>query len=83
MRGEAGENWEREALRAAIERRNSGLRRFAAWAETQRCDLGPADAIASVAALFELLPADSREREVDASGVRAMHRLLAAAPSRG
>jgi hypothetical protein len=64
--------------RGALLAREEALRRFAAWAETQPCTLDAATAIAAVSAVVDLLPSASRRAPLDASGVMAMHRLLAA-----
>lgn len=62
---------------AAVRARAEALLRFAVWEKTRRPSLSPADALARVAFLFDLLPASSRLRPVDPSGVMRMHRRLA------
>ncbi len=52
------------------------LRRFAEWQDCHPASFSPAESIAAVAFLFELLPPASRARPVSADGVVALHRLL-------
>ncbi len=63
----------REAIRA----REDALRRFARWEQVHPPSLSASDAVAGVAALYELLPPRSRRREPDPSGVRAFHAPMA------
>lgn len=59
-----------------VKRRAIALERFARWRAQapNRCD--PATALSGLGALYEMLPAESRSRPVDASGVRALHQRL-------
>ena len=59
-------------MRARVE----GFARYAEWSASHPAHLSPADAVASIGALYELLPPESRRRPVDPSGVRRMHELL-------
>ncbi|HQU34941.1 MAG TPA: hypothetical protein PLB88_11540 [Thermoanaerobaculaceae bacterium] len=70
----------REALLA----REAALERFAEWKAAHPVVLPPSAAIAAVAALYEMLPAESRRRAPDPSGVMTFHALMARAtpPSR-
>ena len=63
----------------AIRARAAALERFARWEACHPQHLSPAAALAAAAALYELLPAESRTRPVDPSGVMAFHALLARA----
>jgi hypothetical protein len=64
-------------LRAeAIQARSAALARFTAWERRHTPQPSAEVALAGVASLYELLPAESRRRPVDASGVTAMHRAL-------
>jgi hypothetical protein len=64
-------------LRAeAIRERSAALARFATWERRHAPEPSAEVALAGVAHLYELLPAESRSRPVDASGVSAMHRAL-------
>lgn len=56
--------------------RLEGYARFAEWEASHPARLTPADAVASVGALYELLPQDARRRPVDPSGVQHMHRVF-------
>jgi len=64
----------------SIRRRARALGRFNEWEKAHRPDPSPAEAIAAVAFLFDLLPQESRSRPVDATGVMRMHRCLAVLP---
>jgi hypothetical protein len=61
-----------EALRA----REAALERFARWEAVHPATLSPTAAIAAATALYDLLPAESRVRAVDPSGVMALHALM-------
>ena len=69
-----------EHLNAATFRdRAAALERFQEWERTQPpSDLEPADAIAAIGLLYDLLPPASRQRPENAAGVQQMHRALAA-----
>lgn len=56
--------------------REAALVRFALWEADHPVHPGPAAALAAVAALYDLLPASSRLRAPDPSGVMAFHALL-------
>ena len=57
--------------------RERALERFAAWRLERPHELTPAEALARIGELYELLPHEARRREPDPSGVQTMHRLLA------
>ncbi len=61
-----------------LRQRSDALRRFSAWEEQHRSYLSAADAVAAIGFLYDQLPAASRVRPVDASGVQTLHRKLAA-----
>lgn len=61
-----------DALRAHL----AALRRFNEWEEKNPIRLEPAEAIAAVGFLYDLLPPESRERPIDPSGIMKMHRAL-------
>lgn len=61
-----------ERFRARI----AGFERFAAWEASHPANLTPAVAVASIGALYALLPLESRQRPVDPSGVGRMHEAL-------
>jgi len=61
----------------AIAAREGALERYARWEEAHPASRSASDAIAGVAALYELLPPESRRRPLDTSGVRAFHALMA------
>jgi hypothetical protein len=65
----------------AVLAREAALARFARWEADHPAHLEPAAAIAAVAALYDLLPASSRLRAPDPSGVMAFHALLLRARS--
>jgi hypothetical protein len=61
-----------DLLRARIE----GFERFAKWEASHPANLTPAAAVASIGALYLLLPPSARQRPIDTSGVRRMHDAL-------
>jgi hypothetical protein len=60
----------------AVREREAALDRFARWQAHHHGDLAPEAAVAAVAELYELLPAASRFRAPDPSGVVAFHTFL-------
>ena len=66
-----------ELTRAALLAREGALEHFAEWEAAHPAALSPAAAIAAVAALFEMLPAASRRRDLDPAGVMRFHELMA------
>jgi hypothetical protein len=60
----------------AIRARAAALARFEAWEMRHPSDPSPEVALSGVALLYELLPPQSRARQVDPRGVAAMHRAL-------
>jgi hypothetical protein len=62
--------------RESLRERSRALERFAEWQARARPNLSAEVSLSGVALLFELLPASSRTRAVDPSGVAAMHRAL-------
>ena len=68
-----------ELTRAALLARERALERFAEWEAAHPAALSPAAALAAVAALFEMLPAESRRRAPDPTGVMRFHELMARA----
>jgi hypothetical protein len=63
----------------AIRAREAALERFACWEAEHPASRPASAALAAVAALYELLPAESRRRAPDPSGVMAFHALMARA----
>jgi hypothetical protein len=61
-----------DLLRARI----AGFERFAKWEATHPASLTPAAAVASIGALYALLPIQARRRPIDPSGVGRMHDAL-------
>jgi hypothetical protein len=57
----------------AVRDREVALERFAAWEADHPARLAPDAALAAVAALYDLLPAATRRRAPDPSGVMAYH----------
>lgn len=68
-----------ELTAAAIMAREAAFERFAEWEAGHPAMLPPAAAIAAVAALYEMLPAECRRRAPDPSGVMTFHALMARA----
>jgi hypothetical protein len=66
-----------ELTREALTAREAALERFARWEARHPACRSASAAIAGVAALYELLPPESRRRPPDPSGVRAFHALMA------
>ncbi len=62
--------------REAVDARAATLERFAAWERRHPPTPSAEVALAGVAALYDLLPAGSRTRPVDPSGVIALQRAL-------
>ncbi len=60
----------------AVRRHLSALRTFNEWEERNPMRLGPAEAIAAIGFLYDVLPPESRERPIDTSGIQKMHRAL-------
>jgi hypothetical protein len=63
----------------AVRARAAALERFARWEAHHGPRLSAAAAVAAAGALYDLLPATSKTRPVDPSGVMALHALLARA----
>lgn len=63
---------------AAMRAREAALTRFGELEQAFKLYPEPAAAIAGIGWLYELLPPSARAREVDVSGVRALHRALSA-----
>lgn len=63
-------------LATLLHRRAEGFARFAQWEASHPATMTPGVAVASIGALYELLPAASRRRPVDASGVSRLHEAL-------
>jgi hypothetical protein len=64
---------EQRAAREAL----AALGRFDRWAADHPIRVSPAEAVAAAGRLYELLPVDSRQRPIDASGVIVLHGILA------
>jgi hypothetical protein len=60
----------------AIRARAAAFERFARWEAEHPAKLTPAAAIAAATALYDLIPAESRVRAVDPSGVMTLHALM-------
>lgn len=56
--------------------RDRAFAHFAVWEASHRPCLTPADAVASIGALYVLLPPESRRRPVDPTGIARMHDAL-------
>ena len=63
-------------LAALVRQRAEALARFAEWEASHPAMMSPEAAVASIGALYELLPAASRQRQIDTAGVRRMHDAL-------
>jgi hypothetical protein len=63
--------------RASLLRRETALKRFAAWEALHPATATPEAALNGIGLLYELLPPESRSRPVDTSGVQQLHRCLA------
>jgi GNAT superfamily N-acetyltransferase len=63
-------------LATLIRERAACFARFAAWETSHPARLTPAAAVAAIGALYQLLPAASRRRPVDTSGVARLHDAL-------
>ena len=63
-------------LAEAIRAREAALTRFGERERELDCHLDPATAIAGIGWLYEMLPEPARHRDLDASGVQALHRAI-------
>jgi hypothetical protein len=63
-------------LASLVRARVEGFVRFAEWEASHPAILTPADAIAAIGTLYQLLPPASRRRSIDATGVGRMHDAL-------
>jgi hypothetical protein len=63
-------------LAALVRQRAEGFARFAEWEASHPATMSPEAAVASIGALYELLPTASRQRQIDTTGVRRMHDAL-------
>ena len=68
--------------KADVELRARALDTFARWSSKHKSECLPSVALEGVGFLWELLPAASRERPVDATGVQKMHAALACREAR-
>ena len=66
----------KEYKRRLLERA-AGLKRFAEWETEHPVEMSPAQALAGIGALYELMPAEFRERKFDPEGITAMRKALA------
>jgi hypothetical protein len=64
------------ALATLLRARAEALARFAEWESSHPVMLTPATAVASIGALYQLLPPAARARPIDTAGVGRMHRAL-------
>ena len=63
---------------AALKAREDALRRFEKLERTFPVDRDAARALAGIGWLYDLMPPEARQREVDPSGVRSLHEALSA-----
>jgi len=63
-------------MASLFQERVQGFLRFAEWERTHPAEMTATAAVASIGALYELLPESSRSRPVDASGVARMQAAL-------
>ena len=66
---------------SAFRERAEAFRRYAKWQARHILTCQPADAVAGVAWLYELLPVSCRQRPIDIRGVAELHRYLAVLPA--
>jgi hypothetical protein len=64
-------------LRDGFRRRAEAMRQFDRWQQQHPSPIDPRVAIEAVGWLWQLLPAASRERPLDARGIERMRRSLA------
>ncbi len=64
--------------RDELRERNAALSRYEDWERGHVAVMSPDQAISAVAALYDLLPIESRERPFDPGGVVTMHERLVA-----
>lgn len=63
-------------LAALYRERIAAFERFSAWEQSHPATLMASDAVASIGALYELLPSEARRRPVDPAGVGRMQNAL-------
>jgi hypothetical protein len=63
-------------LAKLVRTRAQGFARFAEWESSHPMMLTPAAAIASIGALYQLLPPESGQRPIDVTGVNRLHDAL-------
>lgn len=68
-------------IQSSFRERAEAFGRYAEWQANHIETYQPADAVAGVAWLYELLPMDCRQRPIDIRGVAELHRCLAVLPA--
>ena len=64
------------SLAALVRQRAERFARFAEWEALHPATITPGAAVEAIGTLYELLPAESRQRPIDTSGVRVLHDAL-------
>jgi hypothetical protein len=64
-------------IQSAFRRRAEAFRRYAEWEAKHIETYQPADAVAGVGWLYELLPVECRQWPIDTRGIAKLHRCLA------
>ncbi len=70
------ESSESAELSEALRAREQALRRFEAFERDFPVKRDAASALAGIAWLYDMLPPDSRKRDVDPSGIQSLHACL-------
>ncbi len=70
-------NPDRDEYKSLLHYRSVGFKRFSEWEHRNPPELSAAQALAGIGALYELIPAEFRERKFDPEGITAMRKALA------
>ena len=65
-----------QSLADQVRERAAALQRFADWEAAHPTRLAPSAALEAIGAIYQLLPPSGRRRQVDPTGVMALHETL-------
>jgi hypothetical protein len=69
-----------QSLADQVRERAAALQRFADWEAAHPTRLSPSAALEAIGAIHQLLPSSARRRQVDPTGVMALHQTLSRLP---
>jgi hypothetical protein len=67
---------DQQKYKSQLSSRKAGFKRFSEWEHRNPPELSAAQALAGIGALYELMPAEFRERKFDPEGIAAMRKAL-------